>query len=694
MIRRRPPAKIYTLTAQCAAGLEQLIAQEFTDFGGSDVKILRGAVRCKGNLETAYRACLWSRFASRILLQLATFSCPNPEQLYQAVHALDWREHLQAKNTLAVDCVLIKSKMKHSHYAALKVKDAVVDFFREKEGDRPNIEINKPDIRLNLFVYEDQANLSLDLAGSSLHQRGYRQDGGHAPLKESLAAAIVTWAGVNQEMSSTAVVLDPFCGSATLLIEAAMIIGDIAPGLDRSHFGLLQWQQHDKRLWKRLVAEAMAREEAGRERAWPKIIGFDANFRVVTAALANIEAAGFSGDIHVEKQVLAHLSAPGQQGILVSNPPYGERLQEQDEVKYLYRCLGRLLRQNFCNWQITIFSSQADYFDGLGLKHQQLIKLYNGPIPCQLRSYHVPKLPEKAYSWELNSTENPSPLYKKLQKNCADIMAWARNENIACFRIYDRDLTDYDLALDVMGYWLYIHEFGEESVKKRQEVITTLTRLLGINRNRIFVRPDKAKKKKGRRPKDRQQRLYEVQEDRCHFLISFDNLFGLPLKQRSLRLRVQQQAAKKRVLSLFAGTGLMACHAALGGAKFTTSVDPSQQQLDWARKNMALNGLGRPGNRLICAEILSWLTSDKDEYDLIIIDLQSYAGAGKQQGLLTAAMARLAPGGSLLLGATTGRMKLGKEAEAYKVTDISKELTAYDFNNKRQIKCVEMVALN
>ncbi len=689
--RRRPPEKIYNLTAQCAAGLEKLIAQELTDFGASKIVILRGAVTCKGSLETAYRACLWSRFSSRILLQIASFSCPTPEALYDVIRAIDWQEHMTAENTMAVECVLRQSTMNHSHYASLKVKDGVVDFFRDCVGERPNIQIHKPDIRLNLFVYDNQASLSIDLAGSSLHQRGYRLEGGHAPLKESLAAAIVTLAGVTSDMGKDDVILDPLCGSGTLLIEAAMIIGDIAPGLDRSHFGMLQWKQHDKRLWKRLVSEAMEREEAGQQRPWPKIIGYDANYKVVNAAIANIEEADLSGHIHVEKQVLAHLTAPAvKHGILVTNPPYGERLAEQEEVKYLYRALGRILKNSFAGWQATIFSSQADYFDGIGQNHKQMIKLYNGAIPCQLRSYTIPAGEENSFPWHMSEQKNLSVFAKRLAKNCAALFAWATEEKVNCFRIYDRDLADYDLAIDIMQHWIYIHEYSEESVQKRREVITTLTGLLAINRNRIFVKPDKEKKKKGRRPKERQQRLHEVAEGGCRFLISFDNLFGLPLKQRALRQLIQQSAQKKRVLSLFAGTGVVACHAAKGGAKFTTSVDPSQLQLDWAMKNMAINGFGRPGNRMICDEILPWLSNDKESYDLIIIDLPSFDGPKKHQGLLPAAMARLAEGGKLLLSATTGRLKIGHEADAYAVNEISKELVAYDFKDKRQLKCMEI----
>jgi len=691
MIRRRPPEKKYTLTAQCAAGMEELIAHELKEFGGSDITTLRGAVTCQGTLETGYRACLWSRFASRILLQLTTFSCPDPEALYKAVRAMAWREHLTATNTLAIEAVLIKSEMNHNHFAALKVKDAVVDYFRDLYDERPNIDIARPDIRLNLFVYENQASLSLDLAGSSLHRRGYRQDGGHAPLKESLAAAIVTLAGVNRHMGKDDVIIDPMCGSGTLLIEAAMIIGDIAPGLDRSYFGFLAWQQHDSRLWKRLISEAMNREDEGRQRPWPKLLGYDANYRVIATALENIDRGDYSSDIHVEKQIFSQLTAPpAQHGILVTNPPYGERLAEQEELKYLYRAMGRILNNRFSGWQVSIFSNQADFFDGIGQNHQQLVKLYNGSIPCQLRSYTIPPREQVTFSWQLSAPETSSPLANRLEKNCQDILPWAKENEISCFRLYDRDLADYDLALDVMGYWLYIHEYSEEAVNRRAEVITTISGLVGIKRNRIFVKPEKKGKKKGRRDTERQQKLHEVAEGGCLFLISFDNLFGLPLKQRGLRQLVQQMASKKRVLSLFAGTGTMACHAIMGRAKFTTSVEPSQHQLDWARKNLAINGFGRPGNRLACAEILPWLEKDKELYDLIIIDLPSYDGAKKQHNLLPLAIARLAEGGSLLLSASTGRLKLAHEADAYEVKDISKELVSYDFRDKRQLRCVEI----
>ncbi|MEN8140920.1 MAG: bifunctional 23S rRNA (guanine(2069)-N(7))-methyltransferase RlmK/23S rRNA (guanine(2445)-N(2))-methyltransferase RlmL [Thermodesulfobacteriota bacterium] len=689
-IRRRPkPPRLHTITAPCGAGLEGLVAREVQDFGGQDIEKRRGAVTWQGTLETAYRACLWSRFASRILLQLTTFSCPDQDALYDAVRAMDWQAHMTEEDSLAVDAVLVKSTLNHSHFAALKVKDGVVDFFRDLTGQRPNIEKYQPDIRLNLFVYEDEAKLSLDLAGSSLHQRGYRVDGGHAPLKESLAAAIVALAGVNSEMDKEQVILDPLCGSGTLLIEAAMIIGDIAPGLDRRYFALLQWQQHDRRLWKRLVAEAMEREEAGRKRPWPKLIGYDANFKVVKAALANIDKADFSSDIHVEKRVLANLTPPSATGLLVTNPPYGERLAEQEEMRYLYRALGRIMGHAFAGWRAAIFSSEANFFDALDQRHQGLTKLFNGPIPCQLRTYEIAQADKKSFPWQLQPLERPTPLSRQLEKNCQELFAWAEEGEVECFRIYDRELDAFDMAVDIMGYWLYIHEYGEPDRGKQQEVIGGLAELFGINRHRIFSKPA-GQKKKRQRGKERQQRLYEVGEGGCTFLVSFAGLFGLSLKERKMRLLVQERANKKRVLVLFAGTGTVTCHALRGGAAFTTSVDPSELQLEWARKNIALNGFGRPGNRLIGAEILEWLEGDRDSYELIVIDLPSFNGQKKQKGLLAAAMARLSEDGSLLLSAATGRLQLGQDGEAYAVTDISKDLQPHDFQNKRQLRCLEI----
>ncbi|MCI5159854.1 MAG: 23S rRNA (guanine(2445)-N(2))/(guanine(2069)-N(7))-methyltransferase, partial [Candidatus Electrothrix sp. AUS1_2] len=244
----------------------------------------------------------------------------------------------------------------------------VVDQFRRRTGKRPDVDVRTPDVRLNLHVDGTAATLSLDLSGDSLHRRGYRSGGGEAPLKETLAAAIAHLAGVRAGMPADLCLLDPLCGSGTLLIEAALIIGDSAPGLLRENFGFQRWSGHNEKMWQALVDEAVQREDQHAETAWPAIIGYDADPQVVAVARKNITNAGFGDRIIIKQRQLASLQPPTAQGLLLTNPPYGERLSEREAVKYLYRALGRLYRQHFSGWRLGFFTANPDFADMLGVR--------------------------------------------------------------------------------------------------------------------------------------------------------------------------------------------------------------------------------------------------------------------------------------------------------------------------------------
>ncbi|MDP6042636.1 MAG: THUMP domain-containing protein, partial [Candidatus Latescibacteria bacterium] len=234
----------WTLFATTPRGLEALLADEIRDLGGEEVRVVRSGVGFVGDREVAYRLCLWSRVAGRVLLTLGEFEAETPEALYEGVQGIDWSEHLMPEGTLAVTCASVQSEISHTHFGALKVKDAIVDQFRDRMGVRPSVEVIQPDVRVNLYLFRNQATLSLDLSGESLHRRGYRVAGGEAPLKEHLAAALLLRARWLEVAKAGGSLIDPMCGSGTFLVEAAMMAGDVAPGLSRSYFGFENWLQH------------------------------------------------------------------------------------------------------------------------------------------------------------------------------------------------------------------------------------------------------------------------------------------------------------------------------------------------------------------------------------------------------------------------------------------------------------------
>ncbi|MBU0682072.1 MAG: bifunctional 23S rRNA (guanine(2069)-N(7))-methyltransferase RlmK/23S rRNA (guanine(2445)-N(2))-methyltransferase RlmL [Proteobacteria bacterium] len=705
-------ADLLQLTATCSAGLEELVASEIRSFGGQDLEILTGAVTFQGNLPVAYRCCLWSRFTSRILLSLSRFPAPDTDALYEGVKAVAWNDHMHAENTLSVDCVLSDSQINHSHFAALRVKDAVVDYFRDMVGERPSVDSKQPDIRLNVFIRQDEAYLSLDLAGDSLHRRGYRQDGGQAPLKESLAAAIVTRAGVTPGMGRDDVILDPLCGSGTLLVEAALIIGDVAPGLDRRHFGFLKWRGHQRLIWQDLVDEAMAREEAGSERPWPRLLGFDSDPSVVKAALANIDRAGFRGKIHVERRDLARLQPPENLGngrhLLVTNPPYGERLSDKEEVKYLYRCLGRIAASAFNRWQLAVFCSNPDLLDALAQKTIGQYRFYNGAIPCTLRLFEVAGHPDRQVSWQIHNDALSSTLANRLKKNLKPLLKWADREKITCLRIYDRDIPEYNVAIDLYGPWVHIQEYAApdtvdaDKVRiRRKEIIDTVSELLDCKRNRIFVKTrEKQKGKKQYEKQGAKGRLVEVEEGGGHFLVNLSDYLdaGLFLDHRPLRATIQALAKGTRFLNLYCYTGSATVHAAMGGARTTTSVDTSKTYLDWARKNLCINGLDPERHRLERCDCLEWLQGRKVErYDLIFIDPPTFSNTKKGGGkvfdiqrdhgqLIEAAMALLESDGLLLFSTNSRKFKLDEVlAERFAIHDISAKTIPLDFGRNKKI---------
>lgn len=379
---------IHGLFATTPKGMESLLADELKELGASNVTIVRAGVSFEGKLETAYRVCLWSRLASRVLLPIGHFKAESPEELYQQVFRISWSEHLSPKHTLAVDFSSSLSKITHSQYGALKTKDAIVDQMRSKFGARPTVDPSHPDVRVNVYVLGDMATVSIDLSGDSLHKRGYRGAGVAAPLKENLAAAILMLAGWPAAAAQQLTFIDPMCGSGTLPIEAALIATHTAPGLGRKLFGFSGWRQHDAALWKRLVSEAQNSRRLERPKR-PRIIGYDASPKSVSAALQNIANAGLQKHIHIERRNFTDCEPFGPNGLLVVNPPYGKRLGETENLRSLYREMGDMLKQKFRGWTANIFTANAVLAKSVGLRTSGRQILYNGSVECRLLRYEL-----------------------------------------------------------------------------------------------------------------------------------------------------------------------------------------------------------------------------------------------------------------------------------------------------------------
>jgi 23S rRNA (guanine2445-N2)-methyltransferase / 23S rRNA (guanine2069-N7)-methyltransferase len=381
-------AETLKLFASVPKAMEDLLAQELTALGAQKVEPQRAGVAFQGTLETAYRACLWSRIANRILLPIAQFAAPTPEKLYGGVKQIRWSDHLTPDETIAVDFASSRSQITHTHFGSLKTKDAVCDQLRSVQGTRPNVDPINPDFRINVYVHEDQATVSIDLSGESLHKRGYREDAREAPMKENLAAAILAIGDWQKVAAAGGAFLDPMCGSGTLPIEAALIAANRAPGLKREKFGFQGWQGHVPMLWKRVLEEAKQKEVRD-PRSLPKVVGYDTDFRAVRVALANVEKADLRGRVHVEKRELGASESIAPQGIVVLNPPYGERLGEVDELRELYRRIGDLFKQKFAGWKGFILTGSPELAKCVGLRAARRHVLFNGAIECRLLEYEL-----------------------------------------------------------------------------------------------------------------------------------------------------------------------------------------------------------------------------------------------------------------------------------------------------------------
>ncbi|MDE1899314.1 MAG: 23S rRNA (guanine(2445)-N(2))/(guanine(2069)-N(7))-methyltransferase, partial [Xanthomonadaceae bacterium] len=379
------------LFATCPKGLEYLLRDELAALGAGTAREALAGVHFEGDLELAYRACLHSRLASRVLLPLARFDAADAEALYRGVAAIDWERHLAPDGSLAVDAVVAQSAINHSGFAAQRVKDAVVDQLRERCGMRPSVVLERPQLRLHLHLRRDRAELALDLSGEPLHRRGWRVDQGAAPLKENLAAAMLLRAGWPALYADGGALVDPLCGGGTLLIEAALMAAGVAAGLRRDYYGFLGWRGHDAALWARLHAQATAQAHDGLAALRPAFFGRDQDPGAIAIARRNAQAAAVAGFVHLERGDIAHLAPPAgcARGLLIGNPPYGERLGERDEVVALYRTLGERLRAGFVGWRAALLIGEAEMGHAFGLRADRRYALYNGALACTLLTFEI-----------------------------------------------------------------------------------------------------------------------------------------------------------------------------------------------------------------------------------------------------------------------------------------------------------------
>jgi 23S rRNA (guanine2445-N2)-methyltransferase / 23S rRNA (guanine2069-N7)-methyltransferase len=720
-------------------GFETLLFHEIRQIlRDQEAKITKryGGIEVHGGIDCAYRLCLYSRLSNRVFYELKQFKADGEEQLYQAIGELDWSVHLSVSHSFAVSATLSHSNMDHTHYASLKVKDAIVDQFRERFDTRPSVEKQHPDIHIHINIHRNQASLSLDLSGESLHRRGYRSQHSGAPLKEHLAASIIAHAGWTREIAKTHRFIDPMCGSGTFVIEAAMIAANIAPGFDRTYFGFSRWLQHDVSQWQLCLQEA---EQAIDHSVKAVIHASDYDNRAIEIARANAARAGVEDLIQFSHQDVASLRLEVDQrpAIVVCNPPYGERMQSEQGIASLYGDMGNSLRQ-IASAKIHIISANPDLLHRLRLKRVSKKAVRNGPIDCVLASFETDS--ETAIDIPADEIgaaqirpdiirqaqiESAAPLINRLQKNRKHLRRWAKRSGVSCYRLYDADLPEFSFALDVYQSeisaslnWYHMQEYqapktiDEDKAESRIELARqAVKQVFEIDDSLLFCKTRRRQRGKGQYQKqDSQGELFQIREGQASLLVNLSDYLdsGLFLDHRIMRQRVFDNAKGKSVLNLFCYTASVGIQAALGGASLVINVDMSPTYLNWAKENFAINQLvDETSYQFKRADILELLEKPGAHginqcFDLIFLDPPSFSNSSKMQQtldlirdherLIEQSMRLLQSDGLLLFSTNKKGFKLSDSLSSrFTVKDISRDTIPEDFKRRPGIhRCWEI----
>ena len=708
--------------ATAPRGLEELLVADLRAGGIADPRATAGGAVFTGDLEDAYRACLWSRVAGRILLLLADIPARDEAQLHAGIIDLPWEEHFPDESTLAVDFIGTSDALRHTLYAARRVKDGVVDRLRALRGMRPGVDLDSPGLRLVARLHRERVSLGIDLSGPA-HRRGYRAAAGTAPLRENLAAAVLLRAGWPALAAEGAALFDPLCGSGTLLIEGASIASGAAPGEFRD-WGSPQWLGHDWNLFVRLREETRASRLAGTP-GLGAVVGADHDAAVIAIAAGNVRLAGFEGKLSFDVAELPSQGRPAalvgcERGLLVCNPPYGERLGAASlaALRQLYERLGTLCREEFADWRVAVLAPENELADSLGLRAARVYRFRNGPLDCRLlvreprgegrdarqaRASSPPGAEGAApvvAPAEIALTPGAEMLANRLRKNLRRLRGWLSSQAPECYRIYDADIPEYAVAVDRYGQWLHVAEYAPPATidpararERLQEVRAAVAVALDTPASRIVLKTRSRQRGREQYTRlDAQRQMLQVREGPARLLVNLHDYLdtGLFLDHRPLRRMIAERAGGKRFLNLFAYTGAVSVFAALGGARATTSVDMSATYLDWAAENLALNGFGAPAHVCVRADCLQWLAEPQGQWDIVFLDPPSFSNSARMEGtldiqrdhvaLLRAALAQLAPGGSLYFSTNRRSFRLDAEALAgLDVRDITEPSIDPDF---------------
>ena len=692
---------IFPLFISCPKGLEYLLEEEVRALGFNVTRVSPQGVYGDASLAIVYRLCLWSRIANRVQLILFRGAAPHQQALYQLCRDYPWQTVFLADKTLAIEFHGQSEEIRNTMFGAQVIKDGIVDYFRETQGERPNIVRDRPDIRVHAYLKNDEITVSLDLCGYSLHQRGYRLDTGMAPLKENVAAAVLIrakWPALAEEGFG---LHDPFCGSGTLVIEAAMMAAHMAPGLMRHDQALHHWVQHQPTLWEDVRQDALKQIKT----PTAPLVGSDHDADVIAFAQANAERAGVADFVRFERKELVDCHPTTERGLLVCNPPYGERLGESNELAPLYKQLGERLHSYYQGWQAAVLTADSMLAKAIGLRATKQYTLFNGALECKLYMIAIDTSNQLKGLQQERLSEAAQMLKNRLEKNYNHLKKWAKREQISCYRVYDADLPEYAYAIDIYNDHAVLQEYAapasidpQKVAQRSLDMIQVLPRVLNIPADHLVVKERKPQKGSEQYEKlDQTKQTMLVTEGRAKFHVNlYDYLdTGLFLDHRLVRLSFEKLPPKTQFLNCFCYTATASVHAALSGAT-TTNVDLSNTYLNWAKDNFKLNNLDLAKHQFIQEDCLTWLKTTRDRFDVIFLDPPSFSNSKRMidtldiqrdhESLIRAAMQLLYPGGTLYFSTNFRQFKLAPQLrEDYQVRDISADTIDIDFKRNPRI---------
>ncbi len=719
------------LIATSTFGLEAVVARELVALGYESKTIQSGRILFRADESALVRANLWLRSSDRVLLRLGTFPAKDFGELFDQTYALPWEEWIGPDAAFPVNGRSVKSQLSSVPACQKIVKKAVVEKLRAAHRVECLAETG-PKFSLEVALLEDQATLTLDTTGPGLHKRGYRRLVGEAPLKETLAAAMVLLSFWRPDRP----LIDPFCGTGTIPIEAALIGRNLAPGL-RREFAAEHWPRLPQSLWD------AARQEAG-DLAKPdlpeRVLGTDIDEKALGLARHHAAMAGVDGQIHFQQRAFAELHSSREYGCMICNPPYGERVGEGREVEALYRQMPIVLRR-LKTWSHYILTSYPDFEALVGQQADRRRKLYNGRIQCTYYQFYGPK-PGLAIAEEVAAPEaeapvepdsSPRPVARpafgglpakartqaeifriRLTKRAHHLRRWPSKQGITCYRLYDADVPEIPLIVDRYEDCLYVADCSlphERTPAEHADWLDLMARAAGEVLNvppaNVFLK--RRQRQRGTSQYERmaqEQRVSVVSEGGLRFRVNLSDYVdtGLFLDHRITRSMVRELAFGKRFLNLFGYTGAFTVYAAAGGALSTTTVDLSNTYLDWAADNMRLNGFTGPEHQFVRNDALGFLEHRPQgaEFDLAVVDPPTFSNSKRTEDfwdvqrdhveLLARLLEWMVPGGVIFFSTNFRRFKFAEQdLSGVEIREISRQTVPPDFRNRRIHRCWRIV---